>query len=95
MAVDQAISYATVTIEEPPRTKPGSSDSDTLGWLAPLTSREREVALLLVRNVSNREIASELVISEQTAETHAKRVLRKLGVSSRHHLRDWLMQTSP
>ncbi len=51
-----------------------------------LTPREREVAALLARGLSNRSIASQLVISEQTAETHAKRVLAKLGLSSRTQL---------
>jgi DNA-binding NarL/FixJ family response regulator len=82
MAADQAIAYATATSEGPPHTWVEPSASRSLGWLAPLTPREREVALLLLRNLTNREIASELVISEQTAETHAKRVLHKLGVSS-------------
>ncbi|MGI9149588.1 MAG: ATP-binding protein [Chloroflexota bacterium] len=95
MAADQAIAYATATSEGPPHTWAEPSHRDTFGRLAPLTPREREVALLLIRNLSNRAIASELVISEQTAETHAKRVLHKLGVSSRHYLRDWLARASP
>jgi predicted ATPase/DNA-binding CsgD family transcriptional regulator len=90
MTADQAIAYANAFTEEQQQRWPGTDGPDTLGWLAPLTPREREVARLLLRNRSNREIASELVISEQTAETHAKRVLHKLGVSSRHQLRDWL-----
>jgi non-specific serine/threonine protein kinase len=94
MLPDQAIAYATATGEQmqdtsaPPRRTPLDS------WLGPLTPREREVAMLLIRNLSNREIASELVISEQTAETHAKRILHKLGVSSRHRLREWLAHAS-
>ena len=56
-----------------------SAKAERLG----LTPRELEVAQLVVRGLSNRAIAAELVISEQTAETHVKRILSKLGVSSR------------
>ena len=48
-----------------------------------ITPRELEVARLLARGLSNRTIATELIISEQTAETHVKRILSKLRVSSR------------
>jgi non-specific serine/threonine protein kinase len=48
------------------------------------------VAELLVRGLSNRRIAAELVLTEQTAETHVKRILRKLDLRSRHHVRAWL-----
>ncbi len=48
-----------------------------------LTRREQEVAQLLVRGSSNREIAEELVISGRTAEDHVSRILRKLQVPSR------------
>jgi DNA-binding NarL/FixJ family response regulator len=40
-----------------------------------LTRREREIAWLLARGHTNRQIADTLVISEQTAETHVKRIL--------------------
>jgi predicted ATPase/DNA-binding CsgD family transcriptional regulator len=51
-----------------------------------LTPREREIAWLLARGRTNRQIADELVISEQTAETHVKRILGKLDLRSRHQL---------
>jgi DNA-binding CsgD family transcriptional regulator len=48
-----------------------------------LTEREREVAAVLARGYSNREIAEQLVIAEGTASVHVSRILRKLGVTSR------------
>src|SRR5205823_1488952 len=44
----------------------------------PLTGREAEVARLVARGWTNREIAQELVISERTAENHVEHVLNKL-----------------
>lgn len=49
----------------------------------PLTEREREVAELMARGLSNRAIAERLVITEGTAGLHAKRVLQKLGCRRR------------
>jgi DNA-binding NarL/FixJ family response regulator len=50
---------------------------------ASLTTREVEVLRLVAAGKANKEIASELVISERTARTHVSNVLRKIGVSSR------------
>ena len=49
-----------------------------------LTPCEREIAGLLARGQTNRQIAEQLVISEQTVETHVKRILGKLELRSRH-----------
>ena len=48
-----------------------------------LTRREKEVAALLGRGLSNREIASELTISPRTAETHVENILAKFGLENR------------
>ncbi|MFD7618564.1 ATP-binding protein [Streptomyces sp. NPDC059802] len=48
-----------------------------------LTPREREVATLVARGLSNREVAEHLVISKRTADTHVERILTKLGIDSR------------
>jgi DNA-binding CsgD family transcriptional regulator len=52
----------------------------------PLTTREREVAELVVRALSNREIAESLVLSERTVETHVRNILAKLGCTNRAEL---------
>jgi FixJ family two-component response regulator len=50
--------------------------------LARLTSREREVAGLLVKGKRTKEVAAALGISPRTAEGHRRQVLRKMEVSS-------------
>jgi DNA-binding NarL/FixJ family response regulator len=51
--------------------------------LGALTSREREILVLVAAGMSNKEIAAELVISERTARTHVSNVLGKLNLTSR------------
>jgi HD-GYP domain-containing protein (c-di-GMP phosphodiesterase class II) len=50
---------------------------------AGLTPREVEVLRLLARGLSNKEIATRLVISRKTAASHIEHIYAKLGVSSR------------
>jgi DNA-binding CsgD family transcriptional regulator len=55
----------------------------------PLTSREREIALLAHGGRSNREIADQLHLSVRTVENHMSRALRKLGFRDRSGLLAW------
>ncbi len=48
-----------------------------------LSRREREVAGLVARGLTNREIAAHLFLSTKTIETHLSRAYEKLGISSR------------
>lgn len=48
-----------------------------------LTSRERNVFLLLIENKNTKEIARELKISEKTVRNHISNVIQKLGVTGR------------
>lgn len=66
--------------------------------LEALTSRERDVLMLLARGCGNREIARKLGVAEITVRTHVSHVLGKLGVSNRveaalHALRAGLVTT--
>jgi DNA-binding NarL/FixJ family response regulator len=55
-----------------------------------LTAREHEIAGLLARGMSNRDIAESLVISEGTVGVHVKHILNKLGFKSRGQVAAWL-----
>ncbi|MEI6373212.1 MAG: response regulator transcription factor [Actinomycetes bacterium] len=54
-----------------------------------LTPREREVMRLIARGYTYREVATELVLSIKTVETHVSAVLRKLQLSNRRELARW------
>jgi predicted ATPase/DNA-binding CsgD family transcriptional regulator len=68
---------------------PGETRSEPT---AALTPREREVAVLIGRGYSNRQIGETLVIAEKTAEVHARNVRAKLGLSSRAQIAAWAAQ---
>jgi DNA-binding NarL/FixJ family response regulator len=57
-----------------------------------LTRREQEVALLVMRGLSNREIAEKLFICEQTVKDHLRVVFQRMHVRRRSELaaRCWL-----
>lgn len=48
-----------------------------------LTNREQQLIPLIGRGLTNKEIASELQLSEQTVKNHVHRILRKVGVEDR------------
>jgi DNA-binding NarL/FixJ family response regulator len=49
---------------------------------AQLTSREREVLILIAEGQSNKEIANKLGIGVRTIETHRERIMRRLNIHS-------------
>lgn len=49
---------------------------------AQLTTREREVLVLIAEGKSNKEIAMQLDIGVRTIETHRERIMRRLGIHS-------------
>jgi non-specific serine/threonine protein kinase len=85
MTLSQAIAEALAV--QAPVTAVVESESPQM----PLTRRELEVANLVARGCSNREIAEELVIATTTAERHVANILAKLGLSSRTQIAMWVV----
>lgn len=48
-----------------------------------LTNREQQLVLLIGRGLTNKEIASQLQLAEQTVRNHVHRMLRKVGARDR------------
>ena len=57
-----------------------------------LTKRELEIARLIAQEMTSRDIASKLFISERTVEAHVTNMLNKLGLNSRIELARWLSE---
>jgi predicted ATPase/DNA-binding CsgD family transcriptional regulator len=73
-----------------PREAPlAETPDDRLAELG-LTRREREVITLVAQGLTNREIASRLVVAQRTAEGHVENILSKLGFTSRAQVAGWL-----
>jgi two-component system, NarL family, response regulator LiaR len=69
----ELLTRLTQALRRPPRPDP----------LQPLSPREREVLKLIARGQSNRQIARDLAIGEQTVKTHVHSILAKLGLQDR------------
>ncbi len=84
MGFEEAVEYALSDKKRsPPTLVPMPEEPSAAQPPVVLTRREREVASLVAQGLTNRQIASELVISERTVETHVRNLLKKLGLSSR------------
>uniref|UniRef100_A0A7C2B4N9 Tetratricopeptide repeat protein n=1 Tax=Thermomicrobium roseum TaxID=500 RepID=A0A7C2B4N9_THERO len=57
-----------------------------------LTPREQEVARLVARGLSNREIATQLFITEKTVANHIEHIMTKLNLRSRTQIAVWAVQ---
>jgi two-component system, NarL family, nitrate/nitrite response regulator NarL len=55
-------------------------------WWKNLSPREGEAALLVARDLSNKEVAYELGITDGTVKTHMHSIFQKLGTKSRYSL---------
>jgi DNA-binding NarL/FixJ family response regulator len=91
MTSEQIIECALSKEEPAPLT---SALSEKLSAVTPqptdLSRREREVAVLVARGLTNRQIATELVLSEHTVITHVRKILKKWGLRSRAQIAAWL-----
>jgi non-specific serine/threonine protein kinase len=97
MTVEEAVGYALAqegerrarplrcsTAEEPPAGGGQRVDG--------LTRREREVALLVARGLTNRQIADVLTISRNTVANHVAGIIKKLDLPSRSLVAVWVTE---
>ncbi|MGW6454353.1 ATP-binding protein [Streptomyces sp. NPDC055078] len=84
MSVDDVLAYA---LDQARISKSPEVAADSA-----LTRREVEVAALIAEGMSNREIASKLIVSQRTVDTHVDHILRKLGFSSRTQVAAWVAE---
>ncbi len=88
MTLHEAIEYALTAEAAPPETE-GKKKRRARSAAELLTPREQEVAALVARGLTNRDIAERLVVTERTAETHIQNILNKLGFTSRAQIAAW------
>jgi non-specific serine/threonine protein kinase len=85
LSTEDALAFA---LEESPAT--ASTEPPVT---SPLTRREHQVAALVARGLSNKDIAGTLVISPRTAEAHVEHILVKLGFTTRAQIAAWVAAT--
>lgn len=83
LTTPQARRYA---LEEKADARPGPPRTAPM-----LTERQHEIAELVAQGLSNREIATRLVISTRTAETHVRHIMTRLGATKRTHIATWYL----
>ena len=87
MTTDEGVAFA---VEDKPPPKPAppvisAPDPE-------LTNRQLEIARLIAEDLTNRQIADRLFLSERTVETHITNILNKLGLNSRIQLSRWIAE---
>jgi non-specific serine/threonine protein kinase len=87
MSPEQAIDYA-LSPDEPEQPAAPVPEEPSPA----LTRREREIAALVARGLTNRQISEALSISERTVTTHVDHILTKLGASSRAQVAAWMVE---
>jgi DNA-binding NarL/FixJ family response regulator len=92
MLPEQVIALALAPLEPAVPPNDASDGRLTTDLPSPLSRREREVATLVARGLSNRQIAERLVISERTVHGHVASILAKLDFRSRAQVAVWAVR---
>jgi DNA-binding NarL/FixJ family response regulator len=90
MSPEQAAEYALSEERAVSPTAPSPDRPPAGEPTAKLSRREKGVAELLARGLTNRRIAEELFLSERTVENHVRNILKKLNLSSRSEVAAWV-----
>ncbi|MGH2368930.1 MAG: tetratricopeptide repeat protein, partial [Chloroflexota bacterium] len=91
LSFEAAVAEAMSAGEASPAAGPGAASSED-SPAAPLTAREQEVAKLIARGLTNKQIAAELIIAEGTADRHVSNILGKLDLTSRAQVAVWAVE---
>lgn len=67
-----------------------AEDSVADAGTGPLAKREVEVARLVAEGLTNRQVGTQLFISERTVGTHVRNIMNKLGFDSRAQIASWI-----
>jgi predicted ATPase/DNA-binding CsgD family transcriptional regulator/Tfp pilus assembly protein PilF len=87
MTLDEAVCYALEEEEETdPLTTSALGEPSAGQPHVALTRREKEVASLIARRLTNRQISSQLMVSEYTVNNHVANILKKLDLHSREQV---------
>lgn len=93
MTPEEAVEYALSQEEQVPPPTSASKEPPSGRPQSVLTRREEEVAVLVARGLTNRQIAAELALSERPVENHVlRRILKKLGFRSRARIAAWVAE---
>jgi predicted ATPase/DNA-binding SARP family transcriptional activator/DNA-binding CsgD family transcriptional regulator len=96
MGLEKAVEYLLAKEEETDlSTTPTPEELSAAQPPVALTRREREVASLVAQGLTNRQIASELVIGERTVETHVRNLLKKLSLNAREQVAGRITEQPP
>jgi predicted ATPase/DNA-binding CsgD family transcriptional regulator len=87
MTIDEGVAFAVADKLAHKPAPPVRSVPDTA-----LTPRQLEIARLIADDLTNRQIADRLFLSERTVETHITNILNKLGLNSRIQLSRWIAE---
>jgi DNA-binding CsgD family transcriptional regulator len=87
MTIDEGVAFAVEDKLLPEPAPPVKSVPDP-----ELTNRQLEIARLIAEDLTNRQIADRLFLSERTVETHITNILNKLGLNSRIQLSRWIAE---
>lgn len=92
MGEEEAVAYALARARPRRRRRPSGADGGPPAGALLLSRREREVAILVARGLTNRQVAGRLVIAERTVEGHLERIRTKLGIRTRTQIAVWVVE---
>ena len=97
LSVDDAILAVREDLAQPAEAAiaAGSVPGRVSDGVTPLSPREREVATLVSKGLSNRDIAGRLGIAEKTASNHVEHIMTKLDLHSRTQVAVWVVEHAP